>query len=105
MDDLFNKKQKAYTNEDYKGRAPPITIEQANIIVSQLQKSVCKIYKINQTSGTGFLCKIPYPDQFKLFPALITNNHVLNKEDLQINKTIKVTFNDDKIHKFLLITY
>ena len=38
-----------------------------------------------------------------LFPALITNNHVLNEEDLKINKTIKLSLDDDRIIKYILL--
>ena len=98
-----NEKEKTYINEDFKGRASPISREQAKIIFSQLEKNVCKIYEINGNTATGFLCKIPYPDQFKLLPVLITNNHVLKDEDLKINKTIKITFDDDKKKIILFI--
>ena len=36
-------------------------------------------------------------------PFLITNNHVLNEKDIEINKKIKISFNNDKIYKYLLI--
>ena len=35
--------------------------------------------------------------------TLITNNHVLNEKDLEINNTIKITLEDDKIEKNILI--
>ena len=73
------------------------------MILSQLEKNICKIYEANGNKGTGFLCKITYPDQFNLLPVLITNNHVIKLDDLQINKTIKITFDDDKIIKILNI--
>ena len=102
MEDLKIKKLD-YNKEDFKGKAPPVTKEQTKTILSQLENNVCKILKINENKGTGFLCKIPYPNQFKLFPCLITNNHALNEKDLEINKTIQISFDDDKIEKFLLI--
>ena len=92
-----------YYNEDSKGKISPLTIEQLNIISSQLKKNICKIHKINGRKATAFFCKIPFPDQFKLLPVLITNYHVLGKEDLKINKTIKITLDDDNIEKVLLI--
>lgn len=99
----LNNKAEDYIKEDSNGKAPPITKEQARIILSQLENNVCKIYTKNYGNGTGFFCKIPYPNQFILFPALITNNHVLNGEDLKINKTVKLSLDDDSIIKYILL--
>ena len=79
-----SKNDKIYINEDFKGIPSPLSKEQTKQILSQLEKMVCKIYESNNIIATGFICKIPYPDQFQLLPVLITNNHVLNKEDIQI---------------------
>lgn len=46
-------------------------------------------------SGTGFFCKIPFPNFYNLLPVLITNNHILNKEDLKINNQILLSINND----------
>ena len=32
---------------------------------------------------TGFLCKIPSHDEFKLLPVLIINNHIIHKKYFQ----------------------
>ena len=94
---------KIFINEDFSGNAPIITKEQNKIILLQLEKFICKIYESNGNKGTGFLCKIPFPDQFKLLPVLITNNHVIKEEDLQTNKIIEFSINDDQIHKKIKI--
>ena len=47
--------------------------------------------------------KIHIIDQFKLLPILITNNHILNNDDIKSNKIINISFNDDKIFKDLKI--
>ena len=44
-----------------------------------VQKAISKI-KIPGGYGTGFFCKIPYPNKQDLLNVLITNNHVLNEE-------------------------
>ena len=36
-------------------------------------------------------------------PALITNNHLLNEDDIKINKDIEISFYNDKIIKILKI--
>ena len=81
---------------------PIINIEQTKQILWQLQNNICKIYS-GSGNGTGFFCKIPYPDQFKLLPVLITNNHVLNEEDIKLFKTIKLTIDNDNFEKNLII--
>ena len=39
-----------------------------------------------------------------MFPVLITNEHVINKDQILYNKVIKISFDDDKISKNLDIT-
>ena len=58
-----------------------------------MKKYIFKI-KIGQTQGTGFFCKIPFPDKDNILPVLITNNHIINKnilnrKDEKINLDIK----------------
>ena len=49
--------QKLYINGDSAGNAPPISKSQTLMILSQLEKNICKIYEANGNKGTGFLCK------------------------------------------------
>ena len=79
----------------------PIPKRITKIIDSQLELSVCKIYINENECATGFLCKIPFPDEFNLLPVLMTNNHVINKEYFLKNKIIKISFDDDKNFKLL----
>ena len=44
-----------------------------------LQNYICKIELKNGEIGTGFFCKIPFNNN--LLPVLITNDHLLNKDD------------------------
>ena len=92
-----------FVNEDHIGKIPPTTKAQSQIIISQLDKHICKILVSKEKFGTGFFCKIRYPDEFRLLPTLITNNHVLNEKELEINHTIKITLEDDTIEKNILI--
>ena len=66
-----------------------------------LQKAISKI-KIPGGYGTGFFCKIPYPNKQDSLNVLITNNHVLNEEffedediiELELdNETYKINLN------------
>ena len=72
-------------------------------IIEQMKKTVCKIVKKNGEKGTGFFCRIPFPYKDYIIPALITNNHVLNENDIENGKSIEITFNDDKETKNILI--
>ena len=49
-----------------------ISFEQMDIIRNQMEKSICKIKCQNGGFGTGFFCKIYFPDEFHLLPVLIT---------------------------------
>ena len=58
-------------------------------ILDQLNSNyICKICKSINNSSTGFFCKIPYFNS--TLPVLITTNHILNKEDLKVNRIIKI---------------
>jgi V8-like Glu-specific endopeptidase len=61
-----------------------------------MKYSVCKIYKRGE-NGTGFFCNLPYKS--KSIPFLITNNHILNSEDIEINKDIKISLNNGREFK------
>ena len=51
------------------------------------------------SKGTGFFCKIPYPDKEHLFHTLITTNHLINKSKLENNDYIEFSINNDKKNK------
>ena len=70
------------------GQHTPIKLKGIKKIVEQMEKCICKIY-VNQKKGTGFFCKISN----RLY-TLITNNHILNEEDIEENKTIDISIND-----------
>jgi len=75
----------------------PIDIEGTKKILYQMENCICKIYEDNGKKGTGFFCKIPFPDKNNLLPFLITNNHILNENDIENNKIINLTiYNKDK---------
>ena len=92
-----------FKEEIYTGKSPDsITIEGTETILNQMKNTICKISKDKGERGTGFFCKIPVPGDI-LLPVLITNNHVLNEEDIKNNKTIKTTINDDKSYVNIVI--
>ena len=58
-----------------------ITFDCTKEITNQMEKNICKI-KIGEEQGTGFFCKIPFPDEDNMLKVLITNNHVINEDIL-----------------------
>ena len=60
-------------------------------IIEQMEKNICKI-TFGATIGTGFFCNIPFPDEYDMLHALITNNHIINKQLLnKQNFTISIS--------------
>ena len=67
-----------------------------------MEKSIYKIKCPKGGFGTGFFCKIPFPNEFNLLQLLITNNHILDEIDLNIgNSFIFSLKNDELIFKIL----
>ena len=90
--------------EKYLNNHPKIiSSESTEIILSQMKKNICKIYMSNGSKGTGFFCKIPYPDEKNMMHLLITNNHLIDKSHLKKDSQIIFTINNDKIKHKLII--
>ena len=45
----------------------------------------------NGEKGTGFFCKIPFPDKDELLPVLITTNHIINESYLAQEESITIS--------------
>ena len=80
-----------------------ISYECMKKIMEQMERNICKI-NIGKNQGTGFFCKIPFPNQNKLLSVFITNNHVinndiLNKENIKIELEIE---GEDNIKEIIL---
>ena len=87
--------------EKYIKNSPdPISIEGTELILKQMKNCVCKIYGNN---GTGFFCKIFLPEEKRYMPVLITNNYVLSKKEIENNKEINLTLNNDSKSKKIKI--
>ena len=80
------------------GQSEQLPLSKISIITEQMKKSVCKIDNENLES-TGFICLIPYPNEFNLLRVLITSNHALN--DIKIGNKIKLIF--DEKEKIIII--
>ena len=75
----------------------PIDLEGTKVILSQMENCICKIIKDDGQKGTGFFSRIPFPDESNLLNVLITNNHVLNANDIDNDNIIKfVVYNKEK---------
>ena len=70
----------------------PVSFKGTENILNQMNNCVCRIY--NNGNGTGFFTKIPFKN--KLLPVLITNNHIINQNDIKNNETITFDINNDK---------
>ena len=70
----------------------PVDLEGTKVILSQMENCICKIVKDDGQKGTGFFCRIPFPDKKNLLNVLITNNHVLNENDIENDNIIKFKF-------------
>ena len=69
-----------------------ISYECTKKIMEQMEKNICNIRIGNELSGTGFFCKIPFPDENNMLPVLITNHHVINDKLLnKPNSTISIS--------------
>jgi len=79
----------------------PVSIDSTEKILYQMKKCVFKI-KINGIKGTGFFTKIPWNEGF--IKVLITNNHIINKEDIENENIFTILFNNnEKEKKFMKI--
>ena len=82
-------------NENYIENYPkPISLKSTEKIIEQMKNNVCRIKLLNGNKGTGFFCKFSYNN--KIFPVLITNNHVINKEILNKNEKILIIINNEE---------
>ena len=82
---------------EIKGAIDPINMNQTEIILNQMKKSVCKI--LGPKYGTGFFCQLEI-NKNKI-PVLITNYHVINDTFIENNNKLKVQLGNDKIPKII----
>ena len=52
-----------------------------------MERNICKIL-IGNEQGTGFFCKIPFPDLNNMLPVFITTNSIINNEILYEDNVI-----------------
>ena len=71
-----------------------IPIKEMIILLNLIKTNICKIYCKDGSHGTGFFCNIPN-GWGNYLSTLITNNHVLNEEDIKPDQTIKFSIDND----------
>jgi len=88
-------------DEEFLTKPKSISLKSIKIILNIMETQICKIKYDNDRYGTGFFCNIPYDDN--KFKVLITNSHVLNKDDISINKIIRFSLDDERIKYEILM--
>ena len=66
-----------------------------------MKNEVCKIDLGNKIKGSGFFCKIPFPDNINLLPVLIISYQIINESILKQDK-ITVSIDNKKITEIKL---
>ena len=80
-----------------------ISYECSKKIIEQMERNICKI-NIGQTQGTGFFCKIPFPNKENMIPVLMTNNHVISDDILnQENFKLKLDIEKEEDFKEIIL--
>ena len=90
-----NQKDYIIREEHIIGHPESLSKEKVKIIIEQMDNSVCKIIK-EKSTGTGFICIIPYPDKLHPLPVLITCNHILGNKEIEFGKSILLLFDGKK---------
>ena len=78
----------------------PLSIKNMEKILEQMKKCVCKI-KIGNKKGTGFFANIPYKSIYK--NVLITNSHILNKDNIKMDSILTISINNEEEYKDIKI--
>ena len=96
--------KKDFINEVKENLSESISTEKMEQVLFMMRNCICKIKLKNGEIGTGFFCKIPFPDLFNLLPVLVTCNHVLNKNSIAFGNKINITLNnqDSVIYPIIL---
>ena len=71
----------------------PLSLKQTEKIIDQMNNSICRI----NDKGTGFFVKIPYKEDNIL--VLITNNRILGETDIEVEKFISISFENENVFK------
>ena len=93
IDNYPNKNNEEQAEEEYLNLR---NLMNTKIHVEKVEKSICEIVK-DKGNGTGFFCKINYPNKKNELYCLMTNYHIITK-DMIINKeNIRIKLNNKNI--------
>ena len=92
----FNIDSFSIRNEDKVKEGENLTLNNSKILYEKAEKSICEIIK-DKGYGTGFFCKIKYPNKYNEVYCLITNNHVITKDMLTYQENIEIKLNNKGI--------
>ena len=98
-EDYLKDSDEDYIKQNIGNNLPSLKKEDHKIIQEQEEHNVCQIVKKNNEKGTGFFCKIPIEKGKYFMKTLITNNHVLNENDIKPNNQIDFIINDKITNK------
>ena len=100
--DVMNEMQELFLYYKNKISSQILNLNFHKKIIEQKEKNVCHITTDQHSSGTGFFCKIPFPDEYNLLKVLITTGFIINESSLYIkDETINLFMCDTKEHKKL----
>ena len=83
-------------NEENINKGENLTTKKSKILNEKAEKTICEIKKKNGY-GSGFFCKIKYPNKFNEIFCLITNYHVITKDILINKENIEIKLNNEEI--------
>ena len=75
-----------------------IPYESIKEIKKQMNRGICKIILNERNRGTGFFCKIPFPDRTNMKEVLITNYHLIDEEYIKTSTSIKINIKGSEIN-------
>ena len=75
------------------GQLKAISAKELTILLGLIKDHICKIKCKDGMHRTGFFCNIPIG--WNTIKVLMTNNHVLNLNDIQPGQAINFTLNND----------
>ena len=90
--------------KDLPNYSKSISIEEMITGIRQMKNSILKIKNADGGIGTGFYCLIE-PNNWNSFPlrVVMTNNHVLDENNIKIGDKIIYSLNNNKINKQIII--
>ena len=87
------KKENYMMEKELENMPKAIPYEVLKILGTMLETHICKIIAKDGSRGTGFFCNIPCG--WNTLKVLMTNNHVLNADDILPNQIIKFSLNNE----------